>query len=122
MNRPMILVSVVFLSAAIAYGEEVKPFVYQDHGKRDPLWSLVTVTGMIRHVETEFSISDMKLEGVMLGKPEESSVIINGRVLQENDKLGDFTVKKIVKDGVLLSKGTEVFELKMKTEGAAGNN
>jgi hypothetical protein len=46
-----------FCTAAVAADE--KSFIYDDHGKRDPLWALVTPSGAVMNYETEVFVSDM---------------------------------------------------------------
>jgi hypothetical protein len=88
-------------------------FQYDGHGKRDPFWSLVSGGGAIRYYEkTETSISDLQLEGVMVGG--ENLAVINGKVLKVNDKIGEFSIKAIRQDRVILERGGSDFELKLK--------
>lgn len=91
-------------------------FVYDDHGKRDPFWKLVTASGSIMNFETDLLISDLTLEGIIVDPRGANLAIINGNVVKTNDKLGAFTVLKIEKDNVKLLKGQESFILRLKRE------
>ncbi len=91
-----------------------KPFVYDDNGRRDPLWPLVNSNGAILNYESEFLITDLALEGIMVGTDGENLAIINGRVLKANDSIGQFAVERIAGDSIVLKKGKQKFELKLK--------
>ena len=58
-------------------------FVYDDHGKRDPLWPLVSSTGSIINYDKEFQASDLKIEGVILGVNGQNLAIINGQIVKK---------------------------------------
>lgn len=107
------LISVMSLSVA---ADENQPFVYDDHGRRDPLWKLVTPEGAIQNYETDFLITDLALEGIMAGTDGENFAIINGRVLKKNDVIGQFVVEHIGDDMIVLKEGRKKYELKLKKE------
>ena len=96
--------------------EESDPFVYDDQGRRDPFWRLVSPSGAILNYETDFLITDLALEGIMAGKDGENYAIINGRILKATDIIGQFVVEKIDDDRIVLKKGRQKFELKLKRE------
>jgi hypothetical protein len=89
-------------------------FIYQDHGKKDPFWPLISSTGNIINYDTDLSVTDMALEGIMLGANGNAVAIVNGKVVKKGDKMGDFIVDSIDKDFVVFSKGEEKFELRLK--------
>ena len=93
-----------------------EPFIYEDHGRRDPLLPLINANGSIQIFENEFLISDLVLEGIMAGNQGGSLAIINGRILQEEDAIGKYLVQRIGKDYVVLVKDQEEFVLKLKKE------
>ena len=101
-----------FVMATLAWAQE-SSFVYNDHGKRDPLWSLVTNSGNIINYDTDLSLSDLTLEGIVVGD-KENLAIINGRMVKINDKVGQYFVSIISKNSVILIKDQEKFELKLK--------
>ena len=88
-------------------------FTYNDKGKRDPFWPLVTSTGSINTYETDFILSDLVLEGIMADK-DANLAIINGRILKKNDRIGQFVVMEVGEDSVVLSNDDQQFELKLK--------
>ncbi len=102
----------VFSEPPPAEGES--HFVYNDHGKRDPMWELVTPNGAIQNYDSDFEVSDLVLEGVMLDQRNNSLAIINGKVLKVKDLIGPYTVSAIQKDVVILLKGDQKLELKLK--------
>ena len=99
-----------------SYAEE-ENFIYNDHGKRDPLWPLVSSSGSTLTYDTDFLITELNLEGIMVAAAGGRNLaIINGRVLSENESVGQFIIKSISSDTVILQKDTETFELKLKKE------
>ncbi len=98
-----------------SYAEE-ENFIYNDHGKRDPLWPLVSSSGSTMTYDTDFLITELNLEGIMVGSGGHNLAIINGRVLSKNENIGQFVIKSISSDTVILQKDTETFELKLKKE------
>ena len=91
-------------------------FVYDDHGKRDPFWSLVTPAGVIINYDGDILISDLVLEGIIAGADGKNLAIINNTIVKPNDQVGLFVIEKIELDKVLLRKGQESFALKIKKE------
>ena len=91
-------------------------FVYDDHGKHDPFWSLVTPAGVIINYDSDILISDMLLEGIIAGADGKNLAIINNTIVKPNDQVGLFVIEKIELDKVLLRKGQESFSLKIKKE------
>lgn len=112
MKRQFIVCLACSLITTIGWSDE-KVFVYDDHGRRDPFWSLVNPGGTIVTYETDFVITDLTLEGISVGASGDNIAIINGRVVKTNDTIGQFVVSKINKDSVILTKGQEKFELKL---------
>ena len=103
---------IVLVHSAMAQGAD--PFVYDDGGRRDPFWPLVNSNGAILNYESEFLITDLALEGIMAGTDGGNMAIINGRVLRANDSIGQFVVGDIAEDSIILRKGKQKFELKLK--------
>ena len=110
-----IVVILAALGTAVAQEEQGREvFVYDDNGRRDPLWPLVNANGAILNYESEFLITDLALEGIMAGTDGVNLAIINGRVLKANDTIGQFIVGGIGEDSIILKKGKQKFELKLK--------
>lgn len=108
---------ILFLNVSASYAEDLekKPFVYEDKGRRDPMWSLINSGGAVLNYDNDFLIADLALEGVMVDSGA-SLVIINGRILKLKDTIGQFVVSEINKDAVILIKDNQPFELRLKKE------
>ncbi len=89
-------------------------FVYDDEGQRDPLMPLVTSTGEIVKLNSELSQSDLSLEGIMYAPNGKGIAMINGKLLNEGDSLGPFTVMEITQVSVMLTKGGKELQLQLK--------
>jgi len=96
--------------------EESSPFIYDDHGKRNPFWELIGADGNIISYGDDIMVTDMQLEGIMLGAGGRNVAIINGQVVEKNDTIGGFDIFDILVDTVVLTKGQKRFELKIKKE------
>jgi len=96
---------------------ERDPFLYNDSGKRDPFWPLVSETGVIiRYDETSLSASDMVLMGVMTGAENKNVAVINGKIVKEGDMVGLFRVICVDADSVTLDNGNEEVSLHLRKE------
>lgn len=104
------------LSTAAVYAEESATFLYDDHGRRDPLWPLVTSSGAVMNYETEVFVSDLVLEGIIVEADGNNLAIVNGLVVKRNDPVGQYTVSEISSNAVVLMKGQEKFTLRLKKE------
>ena len=113
----LLLISIVLYNHLLWADEQPSKeavFIYQDHGKKDPFWPLVSSSGNVINYDSDLSVTDMALEGIMFGANGEAVAIVNGRIVKKGDKLGEFVVESIEKDLVIFSKGEEKFELKLK--------
>ena len=108
------MITALFLSTLV--GAEENSFVYDDHGKRDPMWSLVSENGAIQSFDNDFLISELTLQGIVADPGGHNLAIINGRVVKTNEAIGQYAVGKITQDTVELIKGQERFELKLQKE------
>lgn len=114
--RIVFAVFILLFTSGMVHAQEDEPFQYDDHSRRDPFWTLVTPGGVILNYETDFLITDLALEGIMAGEDGQNFAIINGRVLETNDTIGQFTVEEIGDNRIVLKKGKQKFELKLKKE------
>ena len=113
--KMLAIILLVFMYTNV-YAEE-NIFSYENNGKRDPFWPLVSPSGALINYDQDLSVSDMDLEGVMLEKDGRNVAIINGTIIKVNEKVGLFTVISINADGVVLKKGQEkTVSLKIKKE------
>ena len=111
-----ILMVGVLLTAAAVFAEETATFLYDDHGRRDPLWPLVTSSGAVMNYEAEVFVSDLVLEGIIVEADGNNLAIVNGAVVKINDTVGQYTVSEISANAVVLMKGQEKFTLRLKKE------
>lgn len=134
MKRHVVLIVSFFVSVfgGIRYGMTQQPglaspageasgqaamWTYDDHGRRDPLWPLVSPAGnIIDYEKKEFQFTDLKLEGIISGAGDKNLAIINGQILKANDQVGSFVVTRIGKDTVVLMKDQQEFTLELKKE------
>src|SRR5262245_54422580 len=106
---------VLLLSTSTVAAQEAA-FIYDDHGNRDPFWPLVSDNGSIISYETEFSITDLVLEGIMAGANGGHVAIINGRIVTTGDQLGNFIIMEVQPEAVIIKKDNLKFELKLEKE------
>lgn len=114
--RIWLVAVLILMGGSISSANEEASFTYEDDGKRDPFWKLVSPSGAILNYETDFLITDLALEGIMAGKDGQNYAIINGRILKPTDSIGQFVVEQIDDNRIVLKKGRQKFELKLKKE------
>ena len=117
MKNIVFLIVFILFGARILSADELKAFKYEDHGKRDPFWSLVSPSGTIVNYDNELELSDLALQGVMAGVDGQNLAIINGRILKLNDQIGEYVVTEISKEYVILKKEEQELLLKLKKGG-----
>lgn len=115
-KRLILIGCICLMGAASALAEGTKGFTYDDKGKRDPLWPLVSPSGNIISYGSDFMVSDLVLEGIMSGGGDSGIAMINGKIVGVNDKIGQFVVVQIQKDAVVLKKGEQTYTLRLKKE------
>jgi len=106
---------VILLSANLVYAKET--FVYDDHGKRDPLVPLVSSAGMVVTYDEDLAVNDLVLEGIAADASGNNAAIVNGKVVKVHDQVGPYLVDIIAVDHVELLKGDQRFILKLKKGG-----
>ena len=112
----ILIILLEFSIVAVTAFAEGNTFQYDDHGKRDPFWPLVTAEGVMINYEKDLLISDVMLEGIIADANGKNMAIINGVIVKLNDQIGLFTVSQIEQDRVILLKGQKKFMLKLKKE------
>ena len=116
-NNPLGLMGLIFLLGVVSVGEAQNHSVaYDDKGKRDPFWVLVNSAGNLVSYETDLEMTDLSLEGIMVGANGENLAVINSKVVKVSDAIGQFRVLRIGKNSVVLNKDQQNFELKLKKE------
>ena len=117
MIRLAMIVLLMTSFAKITYAQEIeKVFVYDSKAKRDPFWSLVTSSGVLVNYDEELSLTEIDLQGIMSSPDGGGVAIINGRIYDVDNKIGQYTILKIKQNSVTLSDGNRPFELKLKKE------
>ncbi len=122
MKKVSLIILSVFLVMGIVIAEEdldikvIAQFVYDDGGRRDPFWPLVTDSGsIISYDEKELSASDMMLQGILVGA-DETVAVINGRIVKTGDMVGAFRIERVTPTHVVLDNGQEKIEVYLKKE------
>ena len=113
--REVLLTACLLFIQQIAVAQE-DVFVYDAHGKYDPFWPLVAPNGSIISYDQKLMAADLFLEGIVVGAQGSNIAIINGKIVKENDGIGDYRVRAIADDYVELFKGDEKFVLTLKKE------
>ena len=110
-----LIISAMMLGNQVLADEQGQ-FHYNDHGKRDPLWRLVSSEGVVINYDADLQISDLTLEGIIYDPRGKSFAIVNGNVVKPSDKIGLYVIKKIEPKKVFLTNGQENFVLELKKE------
>lgn len=90
-------------------------FAYNDHGQRDPFWPLVSSGGAVVNYDSNFSASEMVLEGI-IADGKSRLAIINGTIVEEGKRIGFYTVQQVLSDRVVLIKDGQSTVLQLKRE------
>ncbi len=106
-----------FFIVVPAYAQQTDT-AYDEHGKHDPFLPLVAPGGAIITYDSDLTVGDMILEGIISDPQGNGLAIINGKVVKVGDKVGSYAVGVIGHDDVDLSKGQEHFSLKLKKGGS----
>lgn len=121
MNKILITIRILGLAGVVCFGHGLAQagdsagFVYEDNGRRDPFWTLISSNGSMINYETDLMVTDLELQGIMSGAAG-NIAMINGKVVRKNDKIGQFIITDITDGWVLLKKGQQVFKLRLKKE------
>ena len=102
---------------ASAQEAPINEFVYDAHGKRDPLQPLVNSGGVIINYATDLLLTDLTLEGILMDFQGDNAAIINGRIVKAKDVIGAFVVVEVKTDMVILSKDNKQYEIRLKRGG-----
>lgn len=111
MKYVFIFLCVLILNSTVVLAAE--NFLYDSHERRDPLWPLVTESGSIVSYDTNLSVGEMTLEGVVVDL-KGGLAIINGNVIGQGHTVGGYMLKEVHADYVVLSKDGQVSTLCLK--------
>ena len=116
--RKIFCLIVLFSISTVSFAEEVKLFVYNENGKRDPFWPLVSPSGTQLSYDSDVTtVTDMTLEGIVVDSRKANLAILNGKIVKAGDQVGFYTVEAIANDHVDLVKGSEHLVVKLKKGG-----
>lgn len=87
---------------------------YNSKGKRDPLMPLVSPEGYIIAAVTTDEVSEFKLEGIAYGQGQDNYAVINSSIFRAGDIIGDYKVKEIGKEKVILTNDKEDIILELE--------
>jgi hypothetical protein len=111
----LMMTGMLMLAGTAVVFAQTADIVYDAHGQRDPFLPLVSSGGALINYESNVSVSEMLLEGVI----EDGSgriAIINGNVVEVGGHIGAYTVLKIEADRVVLDKDGEESVVQLKKE------
>ena len=60
-----------------------------------------------------YSIEDMVVKGITIGKDKSALAFINNEIVKIGDSISGYNVDEIQKDKVILSKGSQIFTLRL---------
>lgn len=76
---------------------------YDSHGKRDPFVPLVGLaTRSVSGIADIMGIEDVSLQGIASDSLGRNAAVINGEMIREGETIGHVTIKKILKNDVIL--------------------
>jgi hypothetical protein len=117
MKKTRNMIAAGFLGLCVVCGhaaaQDTGKFIYDDHGKRDPFWSLISAGGAFIAYDNDLTIGDMLLEGILVDQSGNNIAIINGQIVKAHDQLGPFRVVEITSDTVMLDKDGDQHTLRI---------
>lgn len=121
MRKKIFFVLSVFLIAAeffFARDTQCQSFRYDAKGRRDPFVPLLGVDRVkVSGLEDVISAEDVKLEGIAVGPGGKKTVVMNGKILKEGDKIGVVEVVKIGDKAVTLIISGTRHDINLSKEG-----
>lgn len=94
-----VLCIVIYCSA---YAEDL--FIYDSGSKRDPFVPLIgDISKAIPDLEDIMTIEDVYLQGIARGYPDIKAAVINGEMIKEGQTVGRLTIKKILKNKIIIA-------------------
>lgn len=121
MKKNILIIILLVASVGLVFSigflmAEDNVFVYNDNGRRDPFWPLVSPSGAILVYDESVEFSDMTLEGIIYDPNGERLAIVNSKIVKPLDNVGGFLVSSIQEESVTLQKDGKEFILKLKKE------
>ncbi len=107
---------VFFIVSQLCFAKD-KDFVYDPHGKRDPMIPVVDRNGNVLFQEGIDSngkkVLALMLQGIIYRKNGNSKIIIDKKLYKVGDNVAGFTIKRILPSRVILTDGEEDYELRL---------
>ena len=113
-HKGFLIAAVLILGIGIEKGQP-DDFSYKKKG-RDPFWPLVTEEGKLVQGFDMVTLENIYLEGIVWDPNGDSMVMMNGMVLHQGDRIGDYTILKIENDRILLQVGEEQHFLNLEKD------
>lgn len=89
--------------------------LYDSHAKRDPFTPLAGPGASGSNLPV-ISLSNLKLEGIVVDPKQGSFVMLSGEIYEQGDRVGQYEVEKIEENRVILKYNGEQFELVLEEE------
>lgn len=113
----LITISLILSNLINCAWADVKGFIYDSKGRRDPFIPLLGKGAEFLFIEEAVeSVAGIYLTGVVYDPIGQSFATINGEVVVENDLVGAFKVKEIREGKVILEKDNEEFVVNLIEE------
>ncbi len=96
--------------------KEKKAFIYNSHGKKDPMLPVVDSNGTVLFVQkkkTGETTVNIEIQGIIYKKRGGSKVMIGGVLYKEGDRIGMVLIKQINRDSVIVSDGQKDYTLEI---------
>ncbi|HIE35804.1 MAG TPA: hypothetical protein EYP89_01010 [Candidatus Omnitrophica bacterium] len=110
-REKIILIFILIFSFFVKAQDYNYPF---DESSRDPFTPLISKSGQIL-IPRKIEAKNLVLNGIIYS-PQNSIVVINGEILKEKDKVGEYTIFKIEEKKVILKKKDKKIILKLEEE------
>lgn len=115
--RVAVLISLLIVIAVSAYAIENENLGYDSKNRRDPFRPLVDREGnILPEVRPAAANVELNLEGIVWSGKGDSYAIISGSVVGVGDLLGDYKVKAIEKNRVIMGRGGEESVINLRSE------
>src|SRR4051812_11985440 len=106
-----------FLCPVFAFADK-NVFEYNEHGKHDAFWPLVSSSGTLITYDSDITANDISLEGVVVDAKGNNLAILNGKIVKAGDLVGGYTIDSISNNHVELTKGQEHLTIHIKKGGS----
>ena len=113
-----LLIISLALTFGFAFGQRQGLVNYEDQGRRDPFIPLVDEQGRyLLDTEVLYSSDEVKLSGILWDPQGESSVLINNQIVKIGESVNGFTLERITKDSITISKHGKEYTIRLSIKG-----